>query len=139
MGARRRDLERVFAIAEERCLPVQFHCGTEPCSPRAPANIAAKFPSINFDFAHCFPMDEMAVVMSDLPNVWTDVAWLADDAWTRLGDYDWHGRLLFGSDFPAYHAKKSGSFTEMYRKTLDEFCERVGKSDAAFKRFLKNN
>lgn len=139
MGARRSDLGRVLAIAEERHFPVQFHCGPGPCSPRALAKIAAKFPSINFDFAHCFPMDEMAAVMSDLPNVWTDVAWLADDAWARLGDYDWHGRLLFGSDFPAYHAKKGGGFTELYRKTLDEFCERVGESDAAFKSFLKNN
>lgn len=139
MGARRSDLGRVLAIAEERHFPVQFHCGPEPCSPRALAKIAAKFPSINFDFAHCFPMDEMAAVMSDLPNVWTDVAWLADDAWARLGDYNWHGRLLFGSDFPAYHAKKDGTFAGLYRKTLGEFRARVGESDAAFKRFLKNN
>jgi predicted TIM-barrel fold metal-dependent hydrolase len=138
-GARRRDLERVLAIAAERRLPVQFHCGPEPCSPRALAKIAAKFPSVNFDFAHCVPMDEMAVVMSDLPNVWTDVAWLADEEWARIGDYDWHGRLLFGSDFPAYHAKKRGTFTGLYRKTLEEFRERIGESTAAFESFLNNN
>ena len=139
MGARRRDLERVLAIAEERGAPVQFHCGPEPCSPRALAKIAAKFPSVNFDFAHCFPMDEMAVVVSDVPNVWTDVAWLADDEWARLGDYDWRGRLLFGSDFPAYHAKERGTFAELYRKAVDEFRARLGECDAAFKSFLRND
>ncbi len=139
MGARRRDLERVLAIAEERRLPVQFHCGPEPCSPCALAKMAAKFPSVNFDFAHCSPMDEVAEVMADLPNVWADLAWLADEAWARLGDYDWHGRLLFGSDFPAYHAKKRGTFTGLYRKTLEEFRERIGESTAAFESFLNNN
>lgn len=139
MGARRRDLERVLAIAEERRLPVQFHCGPGPCSPCALAKIAAKFPSINFDFAHCFPMGEMAAVMSELPNVWTDVTWLADDEWALHADYNWHGRLLFGSDFPAYHAKEGGSFTGLYRKVLDEFRWHVGESGAAFKGFLKNN
>ena len=84
-------------------------------------------------------MDEMAAVMSDLPNVWTDVAWLADNAWAQLWDYNWHGRLLFGSDFPAYHAKRRGGFTGLYRKGLDEFRARVGESNAAFKRFLNNS
>ncbi len=137
MGARRRDLERVLAIAEERRLPVQFHCGPEPCSPRALAKIAAKFPSVNFDFAHCSPMDEMAEVISDLPNVWTDVAWLADDAWAQLGDYDWHGRIMFGSDFPAYHAKEELRVLEEYRRKL--FCwQSVGfDGQKAFHRFLK--
>ena len=59
--------------------------------------------------------------------------------YSRLGDYDWHGRLLFGSDFPAYHAKKRGTFTGLYKKALEEFCERVGESAAVFKRFLNSN
>ena len=64
------------------------------------------------------------------------VAWLADGEWARLGDYDWQGRLLFGSDFPAYHAKKRGTFTGLYRKQLEKFSELAGKSNVAFERFL---
>lgn len=139
LGARRRDLMCVLAIAVERGLPVQFHCGGRPCDPITLAKVAAKFPSVRFDFAHCCPMDEMARVVADLPNVWTDVACLPDKDWERLADYDWHGRLLFGSDFPVYHSKFDGSLSSLYNKLLALYGTCGAPWTSSLNGFLKGN
>ena len=131
---RKNDLERIVAIAEERQLPVQFHCGgPESCMPLSLAKIAEKFPRVHFDFAHCNPMRDMAKVVARLPNVWTDTACLRDDDWNMIFDLDWHGRLLFGTDFPAYHSKIIGTFTGEYKKIMKRFLK---DADAAFNDYL---
>ena len=115
MGARRRDLERVLAIAAERGLPVQFHSGDEDCEPKTLAKVAAKFPGVRFDFAHCCPMGEMAKVIVEHPNVWTDTACMAIDEFPRLRDYDWCGRLMFGTDLPVWQSHENCSLMERLR------------------------
>ena len=120
-GRRKRDLERILAIAAERGLAVQMHSGGKNCMPLELAKWAEKFPTVRFDFAHCCPIDDMAKVVAEHPNVWTDCGLWQNNDWRRLGDYDWHGRLMFGSDFPAYHARFAGGFTDIYRELLNRF------------------
>ena len=115
-GRRKRDLERILAIAAESGLAVQMHSGGKNCMPLELAKWAEKYPTVRFDFAHCCPIDDMAKVVAEHPNVWTDCGLWQNNDWKRLGDYDWYGRLMFGSDFPAYHARFAGGFAELYRE-----------------------
>ncbi len=130
---------RVLRIAQERGLPVQFHSGpNEFCSPRVLAKFAQEFPSVRFDFAHCCPMDEMAAVVAACPNVWTDTAFMDASELRELPRYDWHGRLMFGSDLPVWQAHEDSPLTPCLRSLLAAFratgLERA--SDLAFARFL---
>ena len=134
-------LRRVLRIAQERGLPVQFHSGlNEFCSPRVLAKFAREFPSVRFDFAHCCPMDEMADVIAACPNVWTDTAFMDASELRELPRYDWHGRLMFGSDLPVWQAHEAAPLTSRLRSRLAAFCatrlER--ESDLAFATFVQN-
>lgn len=132
-------LRRVLRVAEERGLPVQFHSGVDKhCSPRTLAAYAREFPSVRFDFAHCRPMDEMAEVVASCPNVWTDTAFMGAEEMRELPRYDWHGRLMFGSDLPVWQACEDVSLTKRYREMVRGFL-RTGlaeSADAAFRAFL---
>jgi predicted TIM-barrel fold metal-dependent hydrolase len=119
---------------------VQFHSGpNEFCSPRVLAKFAQEFPSVRFDFAHCCPMDEMAAVVAACPNVWTDTAFMDAADLRELPRYDWHGRLMFGSDLPVWQAHEDAPLTKRLRSRLAAFCatglER--KSDSAFATFVQ--
>ena len=135
-------LRRVLRIAQERGLPVQFHSGTDDfCSPRALAKFAQEFPAVRFDFAHCRPTDEMADVVAACPNVWTDTAFMDANGMRKLSRYDWHGRLMFGSDVPTWQARGEVSLTRRLRELLDDF-ERTGleeESNRAFAMFMGTN
>lgn len=134
---RRSDLERVLKIAEERSLPVQFHSATiGTCSTNALARFANKFQDVRFDFAHCLDMIEMTRVMADLPNVWTDTAYLPFGLFQYLSDYEWHERLMFGTDLPVWQAQEKCGLTERYRQYVTAW-ERTGiNGKKAFRSFL---
>lgn len=132
-------LRHVLRIALERGLPVQFHSGpNEFCSPRVLAKIAQEFPSVRFDFAHCRPMDEMADVVAVCPNVWTDTAFMDANDMCELSRYDWHGRLMFGSDLPVWQSKEMCSLTKRLREMTLAFqgTAFVQKSNLAFANFV---
>jgi len=113
---RRRDLMRIVAMADERGLAVQFHTGAmDGCEPSQLAKIAERFPNVRFDFAHCRDMLEMAKVMADAPNVWSDTAYLPIEAFRELKEFDWHGRLMFGTDLPVWQAHEDVQLTSRYR------------------------
>jgi len=145
---RARDLERVLKIADERGLPVQFHsaaCGE--CRPSVLARFAWKFPNVRLDFAHCPDVAEMAKVIVDCPNVWTDVAYAlrgggaartesAPYHFEGLQEYDWRGRLLFGTDLPVWQAQEKCGLTSRYRQYVSAW-ERMGVDcEKSFRSFL---
>ena len=61
-------------------------------------------------------MDEMAKVIADYSNVWTDTAYMAFDEFPKLHDYDWHGRLMFGTDLPVWQSHDGCSLSRRYRE-----------------------
>lgn len=139
MQRRQKELRRILSIADERRLPVMFHSGpVAGCHPAELAKLAREFSSIRFNFAHCRPMDEMAKVIADYPNVWTDTAYMAFDEFPRLCDYDWHGRLMFGTDLPVWQAHEDCSLTRRYREYVRAFRSTglEGSADAAFRKFV---
>ena len=83
-------------------------------------------------------MDEMAKVVADCPNVWTDTAYMAIDEFSKLCDYDWHGRLMFGTDLPVWQANERVGLTKRYREYLRAFREAglEAAADAAFRNFV---
>ena len=136
MQKRQKELRSILSVANERGLQVMFHAGpVVGCRPSDLAKLACEFPSIRFNFAHCRPMDEMAKVIADCPNVWADTAYMAFDEFPKLRDYDWHGRLMFGTDLPVWQAHENCGLTARYREYVRAFLATglASESDAAFR------
>ena len=133
------DLLNVLDIANERHLPVQFHCGSDAyCSPLRLMGIARLYPGVRFNFAHCRPMDEMASVIAQCNNVWTDTAYMALEDFKALPQYDWHDRLMFGSDIPVWQAYENVTLPRRYQGVKTAFLQTglAKESDTAFRSFL---
>ncbi|MGN0827124.1 MAG: amidohydrolase family protein [Kiritimatiellia bacterium] len=139
MRNRQKDLRRVLSVAAERGFRVMFHAGPGGgCRPSKLAKLAREFPSVRFDFAHCRPMAEMAKVIADCPNVWSDTAYMALDEIPKLSDFHWHNRLMFGTDLPVWQSNVDCSLTDQYRAYIQAFRKRgfVKKSEVAFHDYL---
>ena len=122
LNRRKKDLRKILSVATERNLPVMFHAGLNKGNrPSELAKVAQEFPSVRFNFAHCRPMDEMAKVLAECPNVWTDTAYMAFDEFPKLCDYDWHGRLMFGTDLPVWQSHEECSLSRRYREYVRMF------------------
>lgn len=134
---RSEDLMRILQVAQGRNWPVQFHCGEmDGCWPGELAKWAELFPTVNFDFAHCRPMPEMAQVIATHENVFTDCSYMEPTLMSHITEYDWHGRLMFGSDFPACHEYKDIGFTKRYREVLAIWKATGCDSSGAWEKFL---
>ena len=132
------DLERILTEAKNRHWSVQFHCGEcDGMRPTELAKWAERFPMVNFDFAHCRPMGEMAQVIATHENVFTDCSYMPADLIARLKDFDWRGWLMFGSDFPAYHTSEEVGFSRKYRSILNAWQSTGLDATGAFLRFMK--
>ena len=139
MKCRKNALRKIMLIAAGRNLPAMFHAGKDAgCRPYKLAKVAREFPNVRFNFAHCRPMEEMAKVIVDHPNIWTDTAYMAIDEFPRLCDYDWHGRLMFGTDLPVWQANEKIGLTKRYREYVRAFRETglEAAADAAFRKFV---
>ena len=124
-------MRKILFVADVRGLPVMFHAGlVVGCRPLKLAKFAHEFPTLRFNFAHCRPMDEMAKVIADYPNVWTDTAYMAFDEFPRLRGYDWHGRLMFGTDLPVWQSHDDVGLTKRYREYVCAF-RAAGLEDAS--------
>lgn len=133
------DLLNVLDIANERHLPVQFHCGPDAhCSPSRLMGIAQLYPNVRFNFAHCRPMDEMASVIARCDNVWTDTAYMALEDFEVLPQYNWRNRLMFGTDIPVWQGHEEIALTRRYRDYVTAFARMwpVEDSNDAFRMFL---
>lgn len=139
MQKRRDNLERILSFAEEHGFPIMFHAGPiDGCRPLQLTKLANKFPSIHFNFAHCRPMDEMARVIADCPNVWTDTAYMELNEFSELCNYGWHGRLMFGTDLPVWQACGACSLTKRYSEYVQSYRASGLESvmSAAFREFV---
>ena len=63
---------------------------------------------------------------------------MAFDEFTRQCDYDWHGRLMFGTDLSVWQAHENCGLTARYRKYVRAFRATglEAESDVAFRNFL---
>lgn len=136
---RHESLLSVLSAAEEHKMPVMFHSGmSDGSKPKELARIADKFPSVRFCFAHCRPLDEMAKVIVGTPNVWTDTAYMSMDKFQLLRDYDWRGRLMFGTDLPVWQAYENVALCKQYRIYVKAMKASglANESAVAFRNFL---
>jgi len=139
MSKRPKDLRRILGRADAWGLPVQMHAG--PCSAATPKRLSAiakMFPRVRFDFAHCRPMAEMACVMAECENVWTDTAYMPPESFGELKRHNWHDRLMFGTDLPVWQARSNCALTSYCRLYRDRFRESVSElsSEKAFRSFV---
>ena len=63
---------------------------------------------------------------------------MAIDEFPKLRDYDWHGRLMFGTDLPVWQAKERVGLTRRYREYVRAFRETglEAASNTAFMSFV---
>ena len=63
---------------------------------------------------------------------------MALDEFPKLRDYDWHGRLMFGTDLPEWRAHDDCGLAERCREYVRAFRTTglVVESDAAFRGFV---
>lgn len=135
MKNRRDDLYKILLMAKARGLPVMFHAGlNEGCKPMELAEVAKEFSTLRFNFAHCRPMEEMARVVAECPNVWTDTAYMSLENIPKLREYDWRGRLMFGTDVPVWQAHEKTSLDKMYGEYIKAI-KLSGLEDATFAAF----
>ena len=132
------ELECVLNRAEEIGIPVQFHSGVDDfCRPATLMIFAQWYPKVRFNFSHCRLMGETAAVIERCPNVWADTACLSQEDFKRIGNYDWKGRLMFGTDIPACQAHADVSLTQFYRECLKWYTLTGCDGQKAFSSFLR--
>lgn len=135
---RRDDLVRILEAVEVRGMKVQFHCSSaDGCRPIDLKLLAERFSGIKFDFAHCCHKENILGVMEECPNVYTDTAMFDDYAGIEKCNEDIKSRIMFGSDFPAYHIVIGEGFAKEYRKRLGAAAEASMDMNIAFRNFLK--
>ena len=136
------DLHAILAFAARHDLPVMLHSGpNDGMRPKELATIAKSHPSVRFNFAHCRPMEEMADVIAECPNVWTDTAYMETYEYAHLSEFNWHGRLMFGTDLPVWQVHEVVCLTKRYREQQNAFMS-TGlecKATFAFRNFISGN
>lgn len=132
------DLVRILEQVEERGMKVQFHCSSMNGSrPSDLKFLAKRFVDIKFDFAHCRFKDNLIDVMEECENVYTDTGMFEDYAAIEMCSESIRSRIMYGSDFPAYHIFNGDGFTEEYRRRVRAVKEVCKNMDSAFFEFLK--
>lgn len=113
-------LWRVMAFARERGLAVQFHTGGNRSAAGCYRNVCRAFPEVKIDLAHGRPIDEAITIALECPNVFIDTSFM-DEAvlLTCAKEPSLHGRILFGSDVPAFYDYLDTSPDEAYRARVD--------------------
>lgn len=139
LARRRKDLMNVLRIVSQHGLSVQFHSGAQgPYAPKKLATVACQFPATHFDFAHCVDMKAMSEVISQCQNVWTDTAYLSLDEFRNLPKYNWHGRLMLGSDLPVWQAHEDVGLTERYRTYCSLFSQTGIDGESSFRGYIQS-
>ena len=96
-------LEPVFAIADERRLPVVVHAGPEVGSVRAPVmDICARWSGLRMVLAHCGLSDlgHLHRSVADVPHLFFDTSWWTPAHLLALFRLVPPGRVLAASDLP---------------------------------------
>lgn len=139
MQERKTELYKIIDCVAESGYKIQFHGGdTDGCRAKELMEIAKAFPQTHFDFAHCRPMADMAAVIAECENVWTDTAYMDNDQFPCLANFNWRGRLMFGSDLPVWQAHNDVSLTQRYMEIESGFlnCSMKNSAEIAFRNFV---
>ncbi len=105
LESRKDDLLRILDAVASREMIVQLHTAdSKSCHPHELGVLAERYASTRMDFAHANPCKETIEVMRKCKNVFADTSFMPMDTMSLLLDSDVSDRVMFGSDFPAYHA-----------------------------------
>lgn len=114
-------LWRVMAFARERGLAVQFHTGGSRSDAGRYREVCKAFPEVHIDLAHGRPVQEAITVARECPNVFIDLSFMDEEAMAICAHEPLlSGRLLFGSDVPAFYDYLDTSPDEAYQVRIRE-------------------
>jgi predicted TIM-barrel fold metal-dependent hydrolase len=138
------DAAGIFAVANERALPLIVHAGRGiPALGRDAVDLARKYPDMKLILAHEGICD-LAWIWRDaeeLPNLFFDTAWWSPADHLSLFAFVPPGQILFGSDAPygtplqaqiqiTRYALQAGLSVEQARSVLGEQAARIVAGDA---------
>lgn len=110
----------VMAFAHERGLAVQFHTGGSRSDAGRYRDVCRMFPEVKIDLAHGRPVDEAIAIALECPNVFIDTSFMDESALLACAQEPaLRGRMLFGSDVPAFYDYLEATPDEAYQARLD--------------------
>lgn len=114
-------LERVLSLARERAFPVQIHTGLNDNGVSNTIGeyrpYCCRFPELAIDLAHGQPHEDVPALLTELPNVYVDTAFVPRktvETWLDAGADE--RRIMFGSDLPAPQRHTQISLTAYVRR-----------------------
>lgn len=112
-------LWRVMAFARERGLAVQFHTGGNRSDAGRYRKACQAFPEVRIDLAHGRPLLEAIALARECPNVFIDTSFMDEAALSACArEPGLSGRMLFGSDVPAFYDYLEASPDEAYQARI---------------------
>lgn len=131
------EVEEYLYLAEEFNLPIIIHTGgCDEAEPYTVYNAAKKFPKVNFIMAHMglgSDNSEAIKLISSLPNLYGDTAWVPIKSAISLIEKSSSKKLFFGSDSPidgkdTYLHNKTGD-RSLYQEYFNELKELISQRD----------
>ncbi|MDR1830543.1 MAG: amidohydrolase family protein [Candidatus Fibromonas sp.] len=113
-------LQKVFAIAAERSLPVMLHTGEDKgFRPDDYLRICQKFPQVKVILAHGRPLDSAIFMLKECPNTFVDTAFMPNGDIEILLELGFGKRVLFGTDVPAQTLFYKSSVTQYVKRRIE--------------------
>jgi len=124
-------LQRLFAIAMERELPVVMHTGgASHCNAGAFERICLAFPTVKVVLCHGRPAEEAAHVQAHCPNVWIETSFMQVRDIRKVISRNGSDRILFGTDFPMDEVWfPNQSAVGRYRRRVHALTKAFGKGE----------
>ena len=131
------EVEEYLHFAEEFNLPIIIHTGgCEEAEPITVYNAAKKFPKVKFIMAHMglgSDNSEAIRLISSLPNLYGDTAWVPIESSISLIKNSSSEKLFFGSDNPidgkdTYLHNKTGD-RSLYQEYFNELKKLISEKD----------
>lgn len=131
------EVEEYLRFAEELNLPIIIHTGgCNEAEPITVYNAAKKFPKVNFIMAHMglgSDNSEAINLISSLPNLYGDTAWVPIKSSISLIKKASSEKLFFGSDSPidgkdTYLHNRTGD-RSLYQEYFNELRELISEQD----------
>ena len=120
-------LQRVFAIAQERNIPILLHTGEyERAYAGNYEKICKKFSSVTVILAHGRPLDQTIRVLQKCPNTFVDTAFMPLHHLNKLLLAGFRDRILFGTDLPIPQLFHKDSLTRYIRYRIEKIRKIAG-------------
>ena len=114
-----KSLEKIFAIAVERKLPILIHTGEDKkVRPTDYLKMCQKYKDVKVILGHGRPLELVIPVLRECPNTYVDTAFMPGKEIKTLCSLGYKKRILFGTDAPIPKLFYKSSLTQYLKKRI---------------------